>query len=464
MFLINMQHVNCQDIDYDIKYGAEAAILIERHIGIYQDTALTAYINDVGNKLVAQLGQQPFKYQFFILDTDRPNAFALPGGYVYLTRGLLPIINTEDELACIISHEIVHSYKRHSIKQMKKSILPAIFKLPGNIIGSIIGDGVGNLINAPVTIGTDAWMASYSRKHEKEADKLGMAIAAKAGYQPIQLAPILSQLSALATYYSGKAEKKNYLQNHPYTPERVAYIKNVAKKLDTDKPTKIIADSLFNYQLDGIIIGQNPQQGLIHDSKFIHPEQELYYHFPENWKIENSPSVVGAVQSNREGVILIRIDHQHEYPEDAAQTFINSLHNSEVEVIMDKNITINDLPAHMVALKANSDEHIIFLENVWVKKDSTLYNILGYGLKKHMEDIQLSINSFRASTEEDIDELTFTKLKIIKPKNSVSLRSLLEQEDTSELTGLARIINNMHNDTPIIKNKPIKIIVKQSVN
>ncbi len=136
-----------------------------------------------------------FEFKFHLVDMEEPNAFALPGGHIYVTRGILPLIQTEDELAGIIGHEIMHVIQRHSVKQFNREIVPAVLKVPGNIINAITFSRLGNIINVPIDIIASPFIAKYSRKHEKEADDLGIDLAARAGYDPAQLANALERLS-----------------------------------------------------------------------------------------------------------------------------------------------------------------------------------------------------------------------------------------------------------------------------
>jgi len=123
-----------QGISYDKKLGAENAILVEQEMGIYHHDSLSRLVNAVGQKLVSRLKNNPFEFKFFLVDSPEPNAFALPGGYIYVTRGILPLIQTEDELAGIMAHEIIHVTERHSVKQMRKGVIGGVLQLPGTVI------------------------------------------------------------------------------------------------------------------------------------------------------------------------------------------------------------------------------------------------------------------------------------------------------------------------------------------
>ena len=184
-----------QDYSLDRKLGEENSKLVEQEIGIYKHDSLQWLINSVGQKLVSRLKNKPFEFHFYLADSEEPNAFALPGGYIYVTRGILPLLQTEDELAGVMAHEIIHVMQRHSVKQIQKSMLTGILKLPGNLINSVTGTQLGNILNTPIGLVTGSYIAKYSRGHESESDKFGIQLAASAGYKTDALADALERLA-----------------------------------------------------------------------------------------------------------------------------------------------------------------------------------------------------------------------------------------------------------------------------
>ena len=180
-----------QSISYDKRIGDENAAKVALTMGIYDDPQLTQYIQDIGKRLVDELVDNPFEYEFLIVDEATPNAFALPGGHIYITRGLLALAGNIDELGCVMGHEIIHVHNRHSVKQMKSNILPAILQVPGRVVGAFFGESLGALVNAPVALGTGFFTSKYSRKHETESDTEG---AASGSQRPV-LTHMLSPLS-----------------------------------------------------------------------------------------------------------------------------------------------------------------------------------------------------------------------------------------------------------------------------
>ena len=192
-----------QDYTVDKKMGAEGKAMVEATMGIYSDSAKTRIVSKIGKQLVNNLTTQPFPFEFYIVDDGEPNAFALPGGYVFFTRGILALANSEDELAGVMGHEIIHSYNRHSIKQKKKGILPGILQEPEALAGALGGNGVSKMFS-PLSKGGEALMASHSRKDEYEADDLGVKLSAKSGYQPRALGDMLTTLEKSIEVFTGE--------------------------------------------------------------------------------------------------------------------------------------------------------------------------------------------------------------------------------------------------------------------
>jgi len=452
----------CQNYEYDKKIGYETSIKIELTMGLYEDSIKTDYLNSVGQRLVKNLDSQHFPYQFFILDRDEPNAFSLPGGYVYITRGLLAMINSEDELAGVLAHEIIHSHSRHAIRQMKKSIIPGILQIPGNIASGVLGQNFGSLINAPITIGSGVLLASYSRKHEKEADQLGMELAAKAGYRPGDLSVILSNVNKELELLTGQPEKKSYFRDHPYTPDRIEYISKTSNKLSVTNTPPVVPETIFLQQLEGIIIGQNPDQGILKDDTLIHPKLQLYYVFPDKWQVINTPVIVGAIAPDQEAYLWMKtIKGKKEKPTEIADTFYKGIKDKEVEIIQNRPLNINGLEAFLITLKILHREKDVFFQAVWIQKDSIIYNIQGAGYQNRLAEIQSSTESFRQTTEGEIKGLEYSVLQIVEARKGESLTNLLDRFDSEKKPELIAIMNNLKNDTLFVQPKKIKVIKKK---
>jgi predicted Zn-dependent protease len=180
VFLIGCA-VGLQPADEDKTMGREVAQEVESTMGVYDDPQLTPYLAAVGRRLLAMHEDKRFSYTFNIVDQAESNAFAAPGGYIYVSRGMLALTNSEDELANIVAHEIIHVSRRHTAQQMAKAQVPGLLSLPGRVVGGLLSERLGNLINAPINIAGGAFIAKHGREAEFESDRYGQVLAARSG-------------------------------------------------------------------------------------------------------------------------------------------------------------------------------------------------------------------------------------------------------------------------------------------
>ena len=199
-----------QPVDTDREMGEQVSQQVAEQIGIDDDDLMTSYLNDLGLHIANQVPDKRFDYTFQIVDQPESNAFAAPGGYIYMSRGILALSNSEDELAAVLAHEIAHVSRRHTAKQLAKQRVPGLLSLPGNIVGRVVSRDLGHLINAPVNLFGMTYVTAYSRQQELEADELGQKLSAKAGYDPLALAAILARLEKEAALKTGEKRRPGF--------------------------------------------------------------------------------------------------------------------------------------------------------------------------------------------------------------------------------------------------------------
>ncbi|MGB6036237.1 MAG: M48 family metalloprotease, partial [Cryomorphaceae bacterium] len=274
--------VQAQNIQKDIALGKQYSEYVEQTIGTYENPELTAYIKAVGDKLTDQMEVPLFDYRYTILATPEPNAFSIPGGHLYITTGMFPFLESEDELACIMAHEIIHANNRHVIKSNRRGILPAILQIPGAIIGAVVDESIGNAINSPFRKISELTHASYSRRQETEADLEGLKIASKAGYDPDALKTILSRIGEYGEIVSGEAEDKNPYASHPMTIDRVGRIDKIQSKLELGGRSYLAKNFLEKF--DGALAGSDPSHGVFVEQTFLNPTEGFKLVLPEDWE------------------------------------------------------------------------------------------------------------------------------------------------------------------------------------
>ncbi len=451
--------VSAQSLDVDRKLGAQNARLVEQQMGIYQNDSLTAYVKAVGERLVAGLQDNPFTFRFLIVDDEMPNAFALPGGYVYVTRGLLPLLNNENELATIMGHEIIHAYRRHSVKQMKKSILPGLLELPGNIIGAVAGAPVGDLINTPIRAGNQLVLAGYSRKYETEADKLGVALAARAGYDPAEMNEILTRLSAYITALSGDEEKRNYFNDHPYTPDRVKRINKEIEKLDWQAGKMIHAD--LPHMLDKLLYGPDPAKGVFVNNTFIQPETELVVHFPDKWHTVHENEVIGAAPADEQAVQFITPDTALAPAQSAALFARQFAQKYQIQPTREGEQTIAGQPGYYLQYKQNSKQGPVLFNLAWFIVNGHHYRLVSVNDEPHQDALTTTLQSIHRLTAKEKPLVKQYRLRVVQLHKGEDLNGLSARTGNVLSKKMTLLLNGLTLTSQLQAGKSIKVVVEE---
>lgn len=265
--------------------GSKGAAQAASQIGVYDDPKLAKYVDGLGRKLLRGVPQRPFPFQFQIVDQVEPNAFALPGGYVFVSRGLLALVNTEDELACVIGHEIGHVLGRHAVAQQA--------------------------IARTMTPFTSGWRnaaekASYSRDMEREADAEGQQLCAAAGYDPRSLYTFLQTLHRVEPLRARVSGGTGFLDTHPSSVERAAAASVRASELRWKRdPARADGRAALLAQIDGLPLGPRPDGGVFSGDWFLQPALNFQVRFPSRWKTSNTNAMVGASSPTGSAIVFL---------------------------------------------------------------------------------------------------------------------------------------------------------------
>lgn len=272
----------------DIRAGAEAAESVEAEIGLLDDPKLQTYVETLGKQLLRGLPRRDFAYSFSIIDQMEPNAFALPGGHIYVSRGLLALINNVDELACVLGHEIVHAARRHAAQQQSVARYQSPLSLP---------------------MSRAATLAAYGRDMEREADTLGQRLCAAAGYDPMALSTFLRSLDKRERLLIGAPRVPTFFDTHPGSRERAATNSARATELRwTRNPEFGDVRAAHLDRIDGMTIGDRIETGVFIDEVFVHPALGFEMTFPKGWLLQNSSQAVGALEPRRAAAVYLTGD------------------------------------------------------------------------------------------------------------------------------------------------------------
>ena len=291
----------------EISIGRQNHAKIIRQYGLYDAPALQDYVQRVGDKLAAKSHRSNLVFRFSVLDSHEINAFALPGGYIYITRGLLAYLSNEAELAAVLGHEIGHVTARHAVRQQSTA---AATGLLGAVLASQAGfNGAGNLLNS---IGT-ALVRGYGRDNELESDRLGAEYLAKTGYDPLAMIEVIRVLKNQEIYERQLAKKEGREANvyhgvfatHPDNDKRLQEVIGRAKQLQTRSLRNNNNRVAFLRNLEGVVFGEGEKQGIVRGNKFYHHELNIKLDLPPNWRIKNNPNSIVAIAPGNKGLLQI---------------------------------------------------------------------------------------------------------------------------------------------------------------
>ncbi|MCF6359407.1 MAG: M48 family metalloprotease [Cyclobacteriaceae bacterium] len=458
-FCLFVGSAQAQSTDLDKQIGAENSKTVETEMGIYDHEEMTAYFNKVGQKLVSHLEKPLFDYKFKIVPDMSPNAFALPGGYIYITTGILPLLESEDELAGIIGHEIIHSNNRHSIKQMKKSILPHILEIPGNLLG-VISKPVGDLVNAPIKVSSSLISSSYSRGFETEADNYGVRLAAKAGYDPTKLPDVLKRMNDAIEVLTGNKEEKSYFSDHPYTPKRIENLNKQFKEIAI-QPTKNVSSS-FLYEFDGVLFGESPSKGIVRDNEFLHPDLNFYVKFPEKWVIDNQSDLLNAYQPDGKAAASLTIESKGLTPKEAGHKFLEKIDSKfKTNITYAKEYEVNGKKGFLISFVEESKHEKMYAYILWLPQGNEVFKLLGVAPIEYQSDLEASAASLRFMTKEEKASIKETFVKVVKANKGETTEQLSKRTGNKLLIKLTAVANDHTLSDKLSEGELIKIVLER---
>jgi predicted Zn-dependent protease len=272
------------------------------------DPPLQAYVNRIGQRLASRSHRSDIQYHFTVLDSSEVNAFALPGGYVYITRGMLAYLDTDAELAAVLGHEIGHVTARHAVRQHTTS---TVIGLIGSIVSARTGSGAANDLSNVLGL---AIVRGYGREHELEADRLGAEYLARSGYDPEAMLQVIRVLKAQEQYEIAAAKQEGRDANvyhglfstHPDNDQRLQTVIQAANSQRT-RPYQSANRSGYLQQLKGLTFGPGEQDGVLRGRDFYHRPLNFTLRFPDRWRVENLPDRLVAVGPEKDSVMAVRV-------------------------------------------------------------------------------------------------------------------------------------------------------------
>lgn len=436
----------------EIALGQENDAQVRTEMGSYDDRALQDYVTSVGMKLAINSERPNLPWHFTVADVPAINAFALPGGYIYITRGILPFLDDESQLAGVLGHEIGHVTARHSAQQYSKSTLSqvgllatAIFAPGGQAIAQGGGAGLGLLL------------MKNSRDDEAEADGLGVRYASRAGWDPAGVPRMLTTLGRIEETSDNKGVP-NWMATHPQPEDRVQRVQVAVKEAEGAAQKFTTDHDGYLKHVTGIVWGDSPEQGIVRGSSFLHKGLRIALDFPSGWSIENGKTQVVAKEMAKEtggSSVIILEPLRRAIGRTIEDTAIISMQNAGFRQIDGAPATVNGLTAYLgTYVGVLQSLGRVQVRALHIRSGSTVFLVAGIapldGYARVADAFTKSLQSFRGMSAADAERLNPNRIGLYTAKPGDTWQGIAEHESKGTIKATTLAILNGHpvNDQP----------------
>lgn len=350
----------------ELEIGRSAAAEVQATIGLVEAPELQQYVQHVGLTLARTSHRPNLPWSFAVVDDPTPNAFALPGGYIFLTRGMMTLMNSEAELASVLGHEIGHVTARHSVTAISRQQLAQLgLGLGGAFFPAV--QPFGDVLGA----GLSLLFLKHGRDAERQADDLGFEYAVQHGYSGTEMADVFTALQRMGD--DQRSPLPGWLATHPAEAER---IEEVQKRIAAQPATADARVGQPEYldAIDGLIYGDNPRHGFFRDGVFYHPELRFRFDVPPEWQTQNLRDAVVGISPGQDAMVQLTLAGKND-PVRTASAFFSQ---SGIQALQSSQRTINGAPAVVTVFDAATQQGVVRGVVAHLSYGGLTYQLLGY--------------------------------------------------------------------------------------
>ncbi len=429
----------------DARVGEEAEQQAIAELGILQDETLQRYVQEVGARVAAHAPATGFDYRFQVVDPWTPNAFALPGGAIFVSRGLLALTNSEDELANVLAHEIVHVARRHAAaQQLVAKATPFAFGWWG--AGQI---------------------AAYARDQERDADETGQRLAAAAGYDPAAMSSLLRGLEQEERIQLGASRLPSFLQHHPANTERMALAFSRGSELRWVPRPGVSGDRAGHLRrLEGLIVDANPAEGIFVGSRFLHPDLGFALSFPDGWRLVNTSRMVAAFSPQGNARFAIEGAGPGDDPRLAAGAFLAvEARQLGAQILTARSLEIGGRAAYEVRAQIWTSQGAMAGQLTWIAHGGLLYRLSASAPASVANHFfgrgRAMARSFRTITEQERAEVRAERLRIAEAESGEDLAALSRRTGNAWDPARTAVLNGSLPGAALAGGQLLKIVVAE---
>lgn len=445
--------------EQEIAMGKEADPQIVAQYGLYENKTLQDFITQKGKSMAAISHRPNLNYEFKILDSDVLNAFAVPGGYVYFTRGIMAHFNNEAEFAGVLGHEIGHITARHSVSQQTKAVLGQVGLIGSMILVPQVAD-----FAEPLSQGLGLLFLKFGRDAETQSDQLGVEYSSKIGYDAREMAGFFNTLDRKSNA-SGNAELPDFLSTHPNPGSRNTAVMNLSvewkNKLKLNNPT-INRDSYLR-KIEGLVYGEDPRQGYLENNVFYHPELKFEFPVPQGWNYQNTPQRVQLAPKDGKAILMMSLASGN----NLQAAVEKAVSDNNLRVIESNQVNVNGLNAISLLADVRPKEGVqnpsVRTLSYLIQYNNAIYHILGASSANDFQTyagyFSQSMKNFKELRDASKLNKKAERIRIKTVQNTGTLRQALSAYKVPEnrMEELS-ILNGMQLNENVQKGSLIKII------
>ncbi|HEU5261900.1 MAG TPA: M48 family metalloprotease [Gemmatimonadales bacterium] len=437
----------------EVAMGRDYDTDVVASIGLYSDTALQRWIQQLGARLAATSERPGLPWTFRVVDDPVVNAFALPGGYIYVTRGILAHLESEAELASVVGHEIGHVTARHSVSQMSKQQLAQL----GLAIGTIASPEFERYAGL-ASAGLGVLFLKYSRDAERQADDLGLRYMRRANYDPREMPDVFTMLDRVSQAHGG-GRIPEWLATHPNPENRRGRIEQAIAALPQGFAGTAVNRESYLQRLDGVVFGSNPREGYFKGSQFFHPDLRFRMTFPEGWATSNGKQAVVAVSPQKDAVVELALAKEPS-ADAAARAFVSQ---RGISGGVPARASVGGLPAASAAFSAATESGTLRGAVLCVELGGAVYRLVGYASEArwptHQAAVERSLLSFARLTDPAALNVQPQRVDIVKLDRRSTIEELARQRPSPVPAATLALINQVEPQTPLEPGRLVKWVV-----
>lgn len=450
------RHLNLFSETQEIQMGRDADQQISASLGVYADQELSEYVEDLGLRLAAKSERPNLPWTFRVLDDPTVNAFALPGGFIYITRGILAYLSSEAELAGVVGHEIGHITAQHSVHRMSSQQLAQL------------GLGVGMAISPEfakygqlASTGLGLMFLKFSRDDETQADELGLRYMGRENYDPNEMVKVMAMLDSVSKS-AGGGRVPEWLATHPNPGNRKEHIEGlVTTHGDAYAGSNVNRERYLNH-IDGLVFGQDPREGFFREDTFYHPELKFRFDFPRGWEKTNMKQGVVGISGPQDAIIQITLSDQPSIEQAARQFF-----SQQGIAAGDRRAgEINGLPALSGEFSASTEQGVLRGKVTYVSYGSRVYQLLGYSTElnwpAYAPVVDGSVRSFRELTDPAILAVQPLRLEIVTLDEPMTFEEFTRRYPSSVSVETLSLINRSNLSERLDEGAMLKRVVGEA--